>query len=64
LGLKPWDYATRKAKLKSFRVLSFNEKEPFQDLGAEQRKKKKRKKDGDDFFDDESTIDDGGLFPF
>jgi len=39
LGLKPWDYATKRAEIESFRILSFNEKEPFQDLGEAARKK-------------------------
>jgi AmmeMemoRadiSam system protein B len=42
LGMKPWAYATSEARVESFRVLSFNEKEPFQDLGAASRKKKKK----------------------
>jgi AMMECR1 domain-containing protein len=33
LGMKPWAYATSEVKIESFRVLAFNEKEPFQDLG-------------------------------
>lgn len=68
IGLKPWDYMTRKAKIESFRVMSFNEKEPFQDLGASKRKKKKKKKNE---FDDDlggdadfGGGDGGGLFPF
>lgn len=55
LGMRPWDYATRKAKIDSFRVLSFNEKEPFQDLGAASRKKRKTKTPAD-----EETSDDFG----
>jgi AMMECR1 domain-containing protein len=47
LGLKPWSYANSKAVLDSFRILSFNEKEPFQDLGSVSRKKKKKSKDED-----------------
>jgi AMMECR1 domain-containing protein len=54
LGLKPWAYATGQAKLESFRILSFNEKEPFQDLGATIRKKKKKK-------EKEEPADDGGF---
>ncbi len=41
LGGDPWTYATSAAKLDSFRVLSFNEKEPFQQLGSTKKKKKK-----------------------
>jgi hypothetical protein len=52
--LKPWAYATGQAKLESFRILSFNEKEPFQDLGATIRKKKKKK-------EKEEPADDGGF---
>lgn len=42
LGAKPWAYATREADVESFRTLSFNEKEPFQDLGTTTKKKKKK----------------------
>lgn len=59
LGLKPWAYATGQAKLESFRILSFNEKEPFQDLGASIRKKKK-KKAKDEGAEDGSLEDSGG----
>ena len=46
LGMKPWDYATVKAEVESFRVIEFNEKEPFQDLGETGKKKKKKKGKG------------------
>jgi AMMECR1 domain-containing protein len=59
LGLKPWAYATGIAKLESFRILSFNEKEPFQDLGAATRKKKK-KKSGSEGSEDAPADDTGG----
>lgn len=59
LGLKPWAYATGEARLESFRILSFNEKEPFQDLAADERKKKKKKSGADQGLDD-LGIDDGG----
>jgi AMMECR1 domain-containing protein len=42
LGLRPWTYANGNARIETFRVLAFNEKEPFQDLGAASRKKKKK----------------------
>lgn len=53
LGEEPWSYATTESKLESFRVFSFNEKEPFQDLGAATRKKKKKK-------NDDELLDEGG----
>lgn len=65
LGMKPWAYATAEAKMDSFRVLSFNEKEPFQDLGAATRKKKKKTEPGEDFGDDGGGGGDlGGGLPF
>lgn len=66
LRLKPWAYATTNAKIESFRVLSFNEKEPFQDLGAATRKKKKKKSANDETFDEGSDTGGGGGggFPF
>jgi hypothetical protein len=62
--MKPWAYATSEAKIESFRVLAFNEKEPFQDLGAASRKKKK--KTGDEETDDTGGGggDLGGGLPF
>ncbi|MCG3203383.1 MAG: hypothetical protein KCHDKBKB_00040 [Elusimicrobia bacterium] len=45
LGSEPWAYATHLSKLDSFRVLSFNEKEPFVDLGGGKKKKKKKSTD-------------------
>ncbi len=59
LGMKPWAYATTEAKIESFRVLSFNEKEPFQDLGASGRKKKKKSPDEEE--EDLGGGGDGGL---
>jgi len=64
LGLKPWDYATRRAKIESFRILSFNEKEPFQDLGAEKRKKKKKKNEFDDDIGEDENFGGGDDFTF
>ena len=54
--------------VESFRVLAFNEKEPFQDLsGASSKKKKKRKDGGAEEETPESGTGQGGgggLFPF
>ncbi|MFN0118141.1 MAG: AmmeMemoRadiSam system protein B [Elusimicrobiota bacterium] len=55
LGLKPWSYSFSNAKIESFRLLAFNEKEPFQDLGALSRKSKKKKTPKDD-----ESLDSGG----
>lgn len=51
LGSDPWAYATGISKLDSFRVFSFNEKEPFQELTPSKKKKKKNTDDGGDSFD-------------
>ncbi len=60
LGMVPWAYATKEARVESFRVLSFNEKEPFQDLSGLGKKKKKKGEE------DETPADTGGAgaFPF
>lgn len=67
LGLIPWGYATQAATIESFRVLSFNEKDPYKTLAP----KKSKKKGGDsDIFDDTGddttggSGDSGGGFPF
>ena len=66
LGLEPWSYANRRAEVESFRVLGFNEKEPFQDLSV--GKKKKKSKD-DEALEEETggtggSGGGGGAFPF
>ncbi len=40
LGLVPWAYSTDLATLESFRILSFNEKDPYQVLISRKKKKK------------------------
>jgi AmmeMemoRadiSam system protein B len=61
LGSDPWTYATTLSSLDSFRTFSFNEKEPFQDLGDG---KKKKKKSGDDLGDDAGAGDGAGALGF
>ncbi|MCB4755775.1 MAG: AmmeMemoRadiSam system protein B [Elusimicrobia bacterium] len=63
LGMVPWSYATRAAKMESFRVLAFNEKEPFQDLSGVGKKKKKGR-GGEEEEAPTDTGGGGGLFPF
>jgi AMMECR1 domain-containing protein len=60
LGLNPWAYTTGEAALTSFRVLSFNEKEPFQDLGGGSKKKKRKKVTADDLANEEDENTGGG----
>ncbi len=64
LGSEPWAYATDMSHLDTFRVFSFNEKEPFQDLGGGKKKKKKSKDEnaGDGF--DSGGGGGGGGSPF
>ena len=65
LGLKPWDYATNRASLESFRVLAFNEKEPFQTLNISNKKKKKKGKSSDEEGEDSTgSGGDSSGFPF
>src|SRR4029077_10052098 len=68
LGLPPWYYALRSSEVESFRTLSFNEKEPFQDLNVS---KKKKKSGGEDNGGGDTGTDGGaggggggGAFPF
>ncbi len=60
LGSEPWAYATTASKLDSFRVLSFNEKEPFQELAPSKKKKKKKDSGGEDTFDGGGDTGGGG----
>lgn len=64
LGLKPWAYVTKQATIESFRVLSFNEKEPFQDLAAPEKKKLKEKKSDENAPASDVNFDIDGAFPF
>lgn len=63
LGERPWAYALDTARLESFRILAFNEKEPFVELDDD--KKKKKKGNDDDLLGEEgSGGSGGGLFTF
>ena len=63
LGLKPWAYATKNARIESFRVIAFNEKEPFQDLRKPDKKKGRRDEPAEEPAGE--GFDDGGaVFPF
>jgi AMMECR1 domain-containing protein len=64
LGAQPWAYAINKAQVESFRLLGFNEKEPFQDLGANQRKKKNKKGSEDNLDAPAGDTGGGGGFTF
>lgn len=65
LSLVPWAYATDAANLESFRILAFNEKDPYQTLAAPKKKKKKSKESDDDLLDDlGGDGGGGGGFPF
>jgi AMMECR1 domain-containing protein len=70
LGLIPWAYATQAASIESFRVLSFNEKDPYQTLSPSKKKKRRgAPAGGEDPLDDSGdsggdSSNTGGGFPF
>lgn len=66
LDLPPWGYATSSVKMDSFRVLAFNEKEPFPAMISPDRKRKKGRGAADELPDDAGGSSGGGpaLFGF
>jgi len=65
LDLPPWSYAMGATKRESFRMFSFNEKEPFPAMLQPERNKKKKGKGGDDLDDlPAGNSGGGGTFSF